>query len=155
MLARIRSARGLHFYIAALVLLASNSVAGVPQRTRHPGVGFSRPAETISGRILLVKPNDRLLVLVRTGPSEPTATQLTWTETRDPAGGGVDKSPMTASDVPGETDYAFKVTSSALITVDGRRSSLDRLISSRGAEATVRFMAKRDGDFAVEVKVRR
>jgi hypothetical protein len=60
---------------------------------------------------------------------------------------------MTVRQVPGETDFSFRVTSSTLIKIDGKRVSLDRLDAARNRPATVRFLATRAGDFAVEIRV--
>ena len=141
---------------AAIVIFAAcGTLFGETQRSRESWAALSKSAETITGRIAMVKPREGIVIVVRTGPSEPPATELSWTESRDPASGGAEKSPMTVTQVPGETDYAFKITSSTLITVDGRRTSLDRLASSPKKNATVRFQARRTGDFAVEIRVGR
>lgn len=140
---------------AALAILGASVVLfGTTQRGRNSSALSNKP-ETITGRITMVKPQEGIVIVVRTGPSEPLATELSWTESRDPASGGVERSPMTVTQAPGETDYAFKVTSSTLITVDGQRTSLDRLASSPYRQATVRFLARRTGDFAVEIRVGR
>jgi hypothetical protein len=154
MLRRMRDTLSIRLPIAALAMLAANGTLFAAFQAAHGSrASLSKAAETITGRIAMVNPDQGLVILVREGPSEPAATKLSWTETRDPASGGVQKSPMEASQVPGETDYAFKIEGSTVIKVDGRRTSLDRLGAYRNQPATVRFLARRTGDFALEIKV--
>jgi hypothetical protein len=143
-----------HLIAASLATFLTSGMLFAGSQPAHGSRGsLSKAAETITGRIAMVNPDQRLVILVRQGPSEPPATQISWTETRDPSTSGVQKSPMEVSQVPGETDYAFKIDGLTMIKVDGQRTSLDQLGASRNRPATVRFLAKRTGDFAVEIKV--
>ncbi|HEV2382003.1 MAG TPA: hypothetical protein VG206_19710 [Terriglobia bacterium] len=151
-----RSLLSLPLLIATLTMLAGSTMLfAAPQRSRDPRASSSKGTETITGRISTINRKEGIVVLVRSGPSEPSATQLSWTESREPEVNGVERSPVTASQVPGETDYAFKVTPSTLIVIDGRRTSLDGLASSPNKAARVRYRARRTGDFALEIRVGR
>ena len=60
---------------------------------------------------------------------------------------------VTATPAPGETDFNFKVTSSTLIKLDGRQVALGKLATLKGREATVRFVPRRAGNFALGIEV--
>lgn len=154
MLRKARGALSLSLLIASLTMLAGSEILfGEGQRDRHLRTSPFKGAETITGRISMINRKEGIVILVRSGPSEPSATQLSWTESRDPEGNGVERSPVTVSQVPGETDYAFKVTPATLIVIEGRRTSLDGLASSPNKAAMVRYRARRTGDFALEIRV--
>ena len=153
----VAGARGLlesySLFTIAVMIAGSTGLAGQKQRVRRSRATPSGQVETITGRISLVEPGEGILTLVQTGPSQPPAMQINWGETRDPLSGGIQKSPPTPSEVPGETDYAFKVVASTRLMVHGRPTSLDHLVSFRNRPATVRFQARKTGDFALEIKV--
>jgi hypothetical protein len=151
-----RSLLSVSLLTAGLAMLAgSERLFGETQRDRYSRTSPFKGTETITGRISMINRKEGIVILVRSGPTEPSATQLSWTESRDPESNGVERSPVTASQVPGETDYAFKVTPSTLIVIDGRRTTLDGLASSPNKAAMVRYQARRTGDFALEIRVGR
>ena len=140
---------------AGWAILASTSISfPAAQKNPAPLLSRSKRPETIDGKITIIRPDEGIVVVVRTGPFEPKMTQLTWTETRDPVSGRVEKSPMSVTEVPGETDYAFKITPRTLIEINGQRTSVEHLARSRNKPATVRFLPERKGDFALEIRVR-
>jgi len=60
---------------------------------------------------------------------------------------------VTTFEAPGETDFNFKVANSTLIKVDGRRVALGDLARFTGREATIRFVPRRAGNFALGIEV--
>jgi len=115
--------------------------------------GFGRP-ESITGTIVMVKPEQGVLVLALLGPSQPPSTDIiVHTKTVNTGDAMVREEEVTAAPAPGETDFNFRVTSSTLIKVYGRRVTLHELATWKGQEATVRFVPRRAGDFALGVEV--
>ncbi|HUI40695.1 MAG TPA: hypothetical protein VL523_01885 [Terriglobia bacterium] len=120
---------------------------------RHAKAAFGGPT-TLRGTIAMVKPDQSLVVIARTGPGEPTSPQASWTQTKARGTGEVvDQSKMTLTQGPGETDYAFKITSATVIRVNGKKVALADLAASQNQPATVRFTAARQGDFALSIEV--
>jgi hypothetical protein len=115
--------------------------------------GFGRP-ESITGTIVMVKPEQGVLVLALLGPSQPPSTDIiVHTKTVNTGGAMVREEEVTATPAPGETDFNFKVTSSTLIKLDGRQVALGKLATLKGREATVRFVPRRAGNFALGIEV--
>jgi len=122
----------------------------------HPEYSKSRvvKSETITGTLSGADPVKGLIFVARRGPHEPPSLELSWTErTPSEPGGRVERSPITVSQGPGETDYDFRVTSSTLIEVNGAHASLEGLAALTDAKITVRFTPRHDGDFALEITV--
>jgi hypothetical protein len=110
--------------------------------------------ETITGALSGVDPAKGIIIVAHRGAHEAPSLQLSWTETvSSETGGHTEKSPITVSQGPGETIYDFKVTASTSILVNGARASLGSLAKYQNAKTTIRFTAKHDGNFALEIAV--
>ena len=131
---------------------ASPAKAAAPSAAaRRSNQQFGGP-ETLKGIITMVRPGNRLVVITRTGG--PRSPQASWTQTvARGTNEVVDKSAMTLGEGEGHTDYAFKITDATAIQVGGRKVTLAELAASQNKPATVRFSARRDGDFAISISV--
>jgi hypothetical protein len=115
--------------------------------------GFGRP-ETITGTVVMVKTEQGVLVLALQGPSQPPSTDIiVHSKTVKTGDAMVREEEVTTAPAPGETDYNFRVGTSTLIKVDGHRATLGELATLKGREATVRFVPRRAGNFALGVEV--
>ena len=115
--------------------------------------GFGRP-ETITGTILMVKAEQGIVVLAVEGPSQPPSTVVVVHSKSVQEGDAVAREEeITAVPGPGETDFSFRVARSTLIKVDGRRLQWSELPTLKGREATVRFVPRRAGNFALGIEV--
>jgi len=115
--------------------------------------GFGRP-ETITGTIVMVKPEQGVLVLALRGPSQPPSTDIiVYSKTVKIGDAMVREEEVTTAPAPGETDFNFRVGSSTLIKVDGYRAALGELGTLKGRQATVRFVPRRAGNFALGIEV--
>lgn len=147
----------LGFMLAAATV--STAAQGQPPENRtvsNPADSKSSAAKTeiITGTLLRVDPAKGLIIVARRGPHEPSSLQLSWTETSSTGTGGhTEKSPVSVSQGPGETDYDFRVTSSTVIEVNGAHASLEKLAALTNAKTKVRFTPKHGGDFALEITV--
>ena len=140
----------------AAIVAKSQSDPGSPSRdaasTRDLRSGFGKP-ETISGTISSVDQRGMLL-LKREGPTEPASTQLTVTQPHDSTQNGAPQpEQVQATPGPGQTDYAFRITTSTQIRVNGEKESLADLTGFSGQRATVRFVPRRSGNFAATIEV--
>ena len=116
--------------------------------------GFGRP-ESITGTLTAVIPEEGLVVVVRRGPGEPPSTELTGTREVVPENGRmVVKDSFTATPAEGETDYSFKVGARSAVELNGRPASLSQLASLGGAQATVRFIPERSGNYTLSLDVK-
>jgi hypothetical protein len=146
---------GLMLVVATAAATAHGQPQAAPAATHLKGskdeVGR---CETITGMLSGVDRAKGVIIVIRRGPHEPPSLQLSWTE-RVPSepGGQVERSPITLRQVPGETDYDFRVTGSTLIEVNGARASLERLAALTNSKAKVRFTPRHDGDFALEIMI--
>jgi hypothetical protein len=118
--------------------------------------GFGRP-EAITGTILAVKPEEGVVVLAVRGPSAPPSTQVVGTlHTERDGDVAVQEEKTSVGEAPGETDYAFKLSSSALIrTAAGQRLTLASLAGLENEQATVRFVPQRTGNYVLGIEVGR
>jgi hypothetical protein len=115
--------------------------------------GFGKP-ETITGTILIVKAEQGIVVLAVQGSSQPPSTVVVVHSKSVQNGDSVTREEdITAVPGPGETDFSFRVARSTLIKVDGRRLAWDELPTLKGREATVRYVPRRAGNFAVGIEV--
>jgi len=115
--------------------------------------GFGRP-ETVTGTILMVKPEQGIVALALRGPSQPPSTDVVVHARNVQVGDAVIREEnVTTFEAPGETDFSFKVASSTLIKVNGRRVALGELARLTGQEATIRFVPRRAGNFALGIEV--
>ena len=115
--------------------------------------GFGRP-ESITGTIVMVKPEQGVLVLALLGPSQPPSTWIVvHSKHRQDGDTVIREEEVTAVPGPGETDFSFRVASSTLIKIDGRRAALADVATFKGHEATVRFVPRRAGNFALGIEV--
>ena len=116
-------------------------------------VGFGRP-ETVTGTILIVDPEQGIVALALRGPSQPPSTDIV-VHTRNVHVGDavIREEDVSTSEAGGETDFNFRVPNSAVIKVDGRRVALRELVKLRGREATIRFVPRRAGNFALGIEV--
>jgi hypothetical protein len=124
---------------------AQTNAAGQQAALRAPDAesGFGKP-ETITGTISVVEPGEGAVMLARRGPTEPPSTELVGNNGQ-----------VTALQGPGETNYSFRVTSSTIIKVGGQPAKLADLAELQDKQATVRFVPKRDGNFATSLEVNR
>jgi len=121
-----------------------------PQQSKS---GFGKP-ETVIGVLTVVKPEEGLVVITRSGPSEPATTQLVGTETRDRKTNEVVKTDaVTATPGPGETKYRFRVTAHSLLKAGSQRVSLSELTQFQNQPATVHFVPERSGNFVLGLEV--
>ncbi|HXJ96901.1 MAG TPA: hypothetical protein VMT20_29025 [Terriglobia bacterium] len=147
------------FLLASTLLVVSAAAQDQPQHA-HVAANlettkgaFTKP-ETITGALAGVDPTKGLIIVARRGPNEPPTLQLSWSEKASSTPGQHgEMSSITASRVPGETDYDFRVTSATLIEVNGVRQPLTSLAALSNANTKVRFTPRRDGDFALEISV--
>ena len=161
--------RGSRVFLTFLPLALVWTSLAWPQESKEPGAltdkaaissqdskaGFGRP-EAITGTILMVKPEEGIVVLAVRGPSEPASTNILVDEKRwrDENGNVVLREEgTTASEGPGETDFNFRVGSSTLIKVDGQAATLRELAAWKDRAATVRFVPRRAGNFALGIEV--
>lgn len=115
--------------------------------------GFGRP-ETITGTLVMVRPEEGIVILAVRGPSEPSSTQIVFHRKTFRNGDAVVREEdATATEGPGETDFSFRVVSSTLIKVDGQPVALRELAASKDRPATVRFVPRRAGNFALGIEV--
>ena len=115
--------------------------------------GFGRP-ETVTGIVLMVKPEQGIVALALRGPSQPPSTDIVVHARNVQVGDAVIREEkVTTFEAPGETDFNFKVANSTLIKVDGRRVALGDLARFTGREATIRFVPRRAGNFALGIEV--
>jgi hypothetical protein len=115
--------------------------------------GFGRP-ETITGTVLMVKAEEGIVVLAVTGQSQAPSTVIVVHSRSVQDGDAVNREEdITSVPGPGETDFSFRVARSTLIKVDGRRVALGELDTLKGREATVRFVPRRAGNFALGIEV--
>jgi len=119
----------------------------------HPH-SLKTSSERITGALTGVDPVRGIIVVAHRGPHEPPSVQLSWSETvSSETGGHTEKSPISVSQGPGETDYDFRVTPSTLIRINGANAWLGNLAKFPNATATVRFTPRHDGNFALEITV--
>ena len=148
--------------LAPIVAAAQNTpAAATSPAAKAPRAAASKGSKSsfggsssITGVLAMVRPEYSLVVLARMGPGEPSTPTASWTQTV--ARGTrevIDKTPLTLASGPGETDYAFKVTGSTAIKVNGRKASLKDLAAVVNQHATVRFTAARSGDYALSIEV--
>lgn len=121
--------------------------------SRDVRAGFGKP-ETISGTISEVDQRG-LLMVKREGPSEPSTTQLTVTETHNNSAETPQSTEVQTAPGPGQTDYTFRITSSTQIRIDGQSKSLADLAGFENRRATVHFIPRRSGNFAYSVRIER
>jgi hypothetical protein len=115
--------------------------------------GFGKP-QSIAGKLTLVKPQEGLVIITRSGPNEPASTQLSGTETRDPKTNEVVKTDtITATPGPGETRYRFRVTTHSLLKAGSQRLSLAELTQFQNQPAIVHFIPERSGNFVLGLEV--
>jgi hypothetical protein len=115
--------------------------------------GFGRPWR-VTGTILMVKPDQGMVALALRGASQAPSTDIiVHTKTVHNGDAAIREEEMTAAPAPGETDFNFRVTSSTLIKVDGQRVALSALATLKGRVATVRFVPRRAGNFALGIEV--
>jgi hypothetical protein len=115
--------------------------------------GFGRP-ETITGTVMMVKAEEGIVVLAVTGQSQAPSTVIVVHSKSVQDGDTVNREEeITAVPGPGETDFSFRVARSTLIKVDGHRVALSELATLKGREATVRFVPRRAGNFALGIEV--
>ena len=115
--------------------------------------GLGRP-ETITGTILMVKPGQGIVALALRGASQAPSTDIiVHTKTVHNGDAAIREEEVTAAPAPGETDFNFRVTSSTLIKVHGQRVPLGELATLKGRAATVRFVPRRPGNFALGIEV--
>lgn len=118
--------------------------------------GFGR-AESITGTISLVKPDEGLLIVTERGPGQPASLMITGATmvTKNPDGSTTKTDAgVSAESGPGETDYHFRVTNSTLIRVNGRSVALSNLARLEDKKVTVHFIPERNGNFAKTIEVR-
>lgn len=141
--------------LAAGLTLAKPSSAPNDNRISSPDekAGFGKP-ETITGTIWMVKPDEGIVVLAVRGSSQPPSTDfVVHTKTLRAGDQVIREEEITTVPAPGETDFNFKVASSTLIKVDGHPLAMGELSALKGREATVRFVPRRDGNFALGIEV--
>jgi hypothetical protein len=115
--------------------------------------GFGRP-ETITGTVLMVKAEEGIVVLAVTGQSQAPSTVIVVHSKSVQDGDAVKREEeITAVPGPGETDFSFRVARSTLVKVDGHRVGLSELPTLKGREATVRYVPRRAGNFALGIEV--
>jgi hypothetical protein len=115
--------------------------------------GFGRP-EAITGTVMMVKAEEGIVVLAVTGQSQAPSTVIVVHSKSVQDGDAVTrKEEITAVPGPGETDFNFRVDRSTLVKVDGRRVALGELARLKGREATIRFVPRRAGNFALGIEV--
>jgi hypothetical protein len=146
---------GLTFVATAATVAAQEQPQGAPAATDPANSKrSSAKTEIITGALSGVDPAKGIIIVAHRGPHEAPSLQLSWTETvSSETGGHTEKSPITVSQGPGETDYDFRVTASTSILVNGARVALGSLAKFQNAKTTVRFTAKHDGNFALEIAV--
>jgi hypothetical protein len=114
---------------------------------------FGRP-EAITGTILMVKAEQGIVVLAVQGSSQaPSTVVVVHSKSVQNVGSVIREEDITVVPGPGETDFSFRVARSTLIKVDGRRLAWDELPTLKGREATVRFVPRRAGNFALGIEV--
>jgi len=115
--------------------------------------GFGRP-ETITGTILMIKAEEGIVVVAVRGPSQAPSTIIVVHSKSVPQGNAmVRQEDITTIPGPGETDFSFRVAPSTLIRVDGHPLAFSELPTLKGREATVRFVPRRAGNFALGIEV--
>jgi hypothetical protein len=115
--------------------------------------GFGRP-ETITGTVLMVEAEEGIVVLAVTGQSQAPSTVIVVHSKSVQDGDAVNREEeITAVPGPGETDFSFRVSRSTLVKVDGHRVGLSELRTLKGREATVRYVPRRAGNFALGIEV--
>jgi hypothetical protein len=115
--------------------------------------GFGRP-ETITGTLLMIKYEPGIVVLaVRGSSQQPSTVVVVQRKTANTGDATIREEEVTTVPAPGETDFNFRVDSSTLIKIDGQRVALRELASLKGRQATVRFVARRAGNFALGIEV--
>jgi hypothetical protein len=116
--------------------------------------GFGRP-ETITGTISMVKPEEGIVVLAVRGSSQaPSAVVVVvHSKTVHDRDAVISEEQITAVPGPGETDFSLRVARSTLIKVDGQPLAWGELPTLKGREATVRFVPRRAGNFALGIEV--
>jgi hypothetical protein len=115
--------------------------------------GFGRP-EAITGTILMVKAGEGIVVLAVQGPSQaPSTVVVVHSKSVQDGDAVVREEEITTVPGPGETDFNFRITRSTLVKVDGRSLASSELPTLKGREATVRYVPRRDGNFALGIEV--
>jgi hypothetical protein len=115
--------------------------------------GFGRP-EMITGTLLMVRPEAGIVALAVRGTSEPASTDMVVYERTLQDGDAVQREDqVSAFEGPGETDFNFRVAASTLIKIDGRQVALGELAALKGRQATIRFVPRREGNFALGIEV--
>jgi hypothetical protein len=131
-------------------LVSSSEPAVQPQGVKD---WLGKP-QSIAGTLTLVKPQEGLVIITRSGPNEPATMQLSGTETRDPKTNEVVKTDtITATPGPGETRYRFRVTAHSLLKAGSQRVSLADLTQFQNRPAIVHFVPERSGNFVLGLEV--
>jgi hypothetical protein len=130
----------------------SNAPPGDPEVSSQKG-GFGRP-EAITGTILMVKAEQGIVVLAVQGPSQaPSTVVVVHSKGVQDGDALVREEEITTVPGPGETDFNFRITRSTLVKVDGRPLAWSELPTLKGRDATVRYVPRRDGNFALGIEV--
>ena len=136
------------------IILATGSISSAGPKSANSdqleqNAGFGRP-EAITGRIVMVVPEQSLLVLaVQTSPDEKTTIAEP-----NPNAENEDRPVQQVKIVrQGLTDFAFRLTASSLIRSNGERLSPADLATLTNQQATVRFIPHRVGNFVESVEV--
>jgi hypothetical protein len=115
--------------------------------------GFGRP-ETITGTVMMVKAEEGIVVLAVTGQSQaPSTVVVVHSRSVQDGDSTTREEEITAVPGPGETDFSFRVDRWTLVKVDGHRVALGELGTLKGREATIRFVPRRAGNFALGIEV--
>jgi hypothetical protein len=132
----------------------SDAIGGPAEASSQDGRdGFGRP-ETTTGTILMIKAEEGIVVVAVHGTSQaPSTVVVVHSKSVQHGDAVVREEDVTTVPGPGETDFSFRITRSTLIKVDGRRLAWTELQTLKGQEATVRFVPRRAGNFALGIEV--
>ena len=111
-------------------------------------------AETVSGTINMISNNAGVVVLTLAAKTPPKTLSVE-TQQYDTVEGNKTvhhRKTMTVSQVD-DVDYAFRVTDSTHIWLEGRRIGLSDLQGLKSKTATVRFTPEAIGDFAEVIQI--
>ncbi len=153
-LSRFRFVLVIQVVLTAGLTLAEPSPAPNDNHISSPDEksGFGKP-ETITGTIWTVKPDEGIVLAVRGSSQPPSMDLVVHIKTVRAGDQVIREEEITTVPAPGETDFNFKVAGSTLIKVDGHLLAVGELSALKGREATVRFVPRRDGNFALGIEV--
>jgi hypothetical protein len=120
----------------------------------HVRYGRTRRAETVTGNILMVIPDQRIVALA-VRDAGMNSQNLAFTRKTVTQGGRVisQTEDLSVTPVAGEVDFSFQVNRSTLIWMGGRRLILRELALAIHKRATVKFLQRSTGNLALEIQV--